>query len=69
MPPWHIDKTIGVQQFKNDTSLTDEQIKTIARWVDSGAPDSQRTSVSRANDFGASHLLTGRAHIFDIVRV
>src|SRR5713226_2043170 len=38
MPPWHIDKTVGVQQFKNDMSLTDEQIKTIARWVDSGAP-------------------------------
>jgi hypothetical protein len=37
MPPWHIDKTVGVQQFKNDISLTDEQIKTIARWVDSGA--------------------------------
>src|SRR5207253_5703695 len=38
MPPWHIDKTVGVQQFKNDMSLTDEQIKTIVRWVDSGAP-------------------------------
>src|ERR1700693_3921372 len=38
MPPWHIDKTVGVQRFKNDMSLTDEQIKTIARWVDSGAP-------------------------------
>jgi hypothetical protein len=38
MPPWHIDKTVGVQRFKNDISLTDEQINTIARWVDSGAP-------------------------------
>ena len=25
MPPWHIDKTVGVQKFKNDISLTDEQ--------------------------------------------
>jgi hypothetical protein len=38
MPPWHIDKTIGIQEFKNDRSLTDEQIETIARWVDAGAP-------------------------------
>src|SRR5688500_12457784 len=38
MPPWHIDKSVGVQQFKNDMSLTDEQIDTIVRWVDSGAP-------------------------------
>jgi hypothetical protein len=38
MPPWHIDKTIGIQKFKNDRSLTDEQIDMIVRWVDGGAP-------------------------------
>jgi hypothetical protein len=38
MPPWHIDRSVGVRQFKNDMSLTDEQIETIVRWVDSGAP-------------------------------
>jgi mono/diheme cytochrome c family protein len=38
MPPWHIDRHIGIREFKNDRSLTDEQIATIVRWVDSGAP-------------------------------
>jgi hypothetical protein len=38
MPPWHIDQSVGVQRFKNDMSLTDAQIDTIARWVDAGAP-------------------------------
>ena len=38
MPPWHIDKSVGVQKFKNDISLSDAQIDTIVRWVDSGAP-------------------------------
>src|SRR5256885_4575018 len=38
MPPWHIDKTVGVQKFKNDMSLSDEQIDTLVRWVDAGAP-------------------------------
>jgi hypothetical protein len=38
MPPWHIDKTVGIQQFQNDRSLTDGQVDTIARWVDGGAP-------------------------------
>src|SRR2546427_11634229 len=38
MPPWHIDKTVGIQQFKNDRSLSDDQIDTIFRWVDGGAP-------------------------------
>ena len=27
MPPWHIDKTIGIQEFANDISLTTEQIE------------------------------------------
>jgi cytochrome c553 len=38
MPPWHLDKTVGIQQFQNDISLSDAQIATIARWVDAGAP-------------------------------
>jgi len=38
MPPWHLDKTVGIQQFQNDISLSDEQISTIVRWVDAGAP-------------------------------
>jgi len=38
MPPWNIDKTVGIQKFKNDRSLSDEQIDTIVRWVDAGAP-------------------------------
>jgi hypothetical protein len=37
MPPWHIDKSVGIQEFKNDMSLTDEQIDTIVSWVDQGA--------------------------------
>ena len=38
MPPWHLDKTVGIQKFRNDRSLTDEQIDTIVKWVDAGAP-------------------------------
>ncbi|HSR08752.1 MAG TPA: hypothetical protein VLM42_16525 [Bryobacteraceae bacterium] len=37
MPPWHIDRSVGVQKFKNDMSLTDAQVDTIVRWVDGGA--------------------------------
>jgi hypothetical protein len=38
MPPWHIDRTVGIQSFQNDRSLSDQQIETIVRWVDGGAP-------------------------------
>ena len=37
MPPWHIDRSVGVQKFKNDMSLSDDQVDTIVRWVDGGA--------------------------------
>ena len=39
MPPWHIDTTTGIQEFKNDASLSDEQIAIISTWVDSGSPE------------------------------
>ena len=38
MPPWHLDKTVGIQSFQNDRSLSDDQIATIVRWADAGAP-------------------------------
>ena len=39
MPPWYIEKDIGIQDFKDDTSLSDAEIATIAAWVDGGAPE------------------------------
>jgi hypothetical protein len=38
MPPWYIDKNVGVRHFKNDVSLNEQEIATIVKWVDSGAP-------------------------------
>jgi hypothetical protein len=38
MPPWFIDRRIGIQHFKEDPSLGDDEIALIAKWVDSGAP-------------------------------
>ena len=38
MPPWNIDKTVGIQEFKNDRSLSDAELNTIVKWVEAGAP-------------------------------
>src|SRR5437879_10077616 len=38
MPPWYIDKSVGIHNFKNDVSLTDQEIATIAKWDDGGPP-------------------------------
>ena len=38
MPPWYVEKDIGIQHFKNDPSLSDTEIAAIAAWADGGAP-------------------------------
>jgi len=38
MPPWYIEKNIGIQQFKDDFSLSEDEIAKIAAWSDNGAP-------------------------------
>ena len=38
MPPWFIEKNVGLQKFKDDPSLSPEEVATIGAWVDSGAP-------------------------------
>src|ERR1700745_1184112 len=38
MPPWHVDRTVGIRQFKDDPSLTDQEIATLVAGVGAGAP-------------------------------
>ena len=51
MPPWHLDKTVGIRHYKNDRSLSDEDIATIARWVDNGAPQGNPADMPPAPTF------------------
>ena len=32
MPPWYIEKNIGIQHYKNDLSLSELEIAKIAKW-------------------------------------
>ena len=45
MPPWYIEKDIGIQEFKDDWSLSDAEIDTIARWADNGAPQGDQADM------------------------
>ena len=38
MPPWYVEKNIGIQEFKDDPSLRDEEIAAISTWARGGAP-------------------------------
>ena len=51
MPPWYIDRRIGIQEFKDDPSLTDGEIATIAAWVDAGAPRGNPGDAPRPVEF------------------
>ena len=48
MPPYRYDRHVGIQQLKYDLRLTEAEIQTIARWVDSGAPLGNRADLPRA---------------------
>ena len=48
MPPWPIDRNVGITEFKNDPSLSDEEVRTIVDWVDSGAPEGDRADLPEA---------------------
>ena len=38
MPPWYVEKNIGIQEYQNDPSLSDQEIAMIGKWADAGAP-------------------------------
>jgi mono/diheme cytochrome c family protein len=38
MPPYHLETYVGIQDIKNDWRLSEEEIATIAAWVEAGAP-------------------------------
>ena len=53
MPPWYIEKDVGIQDYKGDISLSAEEIALIAAWVDDGAPRGEpvdRPAVTRVVD-------------------
>jgi hypothetical protein len=54
MPPWHIDRNIGIQKFKDDPSLSDAEIQTVAKWVDAGAPRGNPSDMPPAPKFASS---------------
>src|SRR5262245_13605153 len=54
MPPWGIDPHVGIQRFKNDPSLRQDEIDTIVAWVDAGAPQGSAADVAKAREVGGS---------------
>jgi hypothetical protein len=51
MPPWHIDRNVGVSKFKDDPSLSDAEIATISAWVDAGSPEGNPADLPSPRQF------------------
>ena len=54
MPPWGIDPHIGIQSFKNDPSLRPDEVETIVKWVDAGAPMGNVADMPKPREFDDS---------------
>ncbi len=54
MPPFHVDRTIGIQSFKDDPSLSDAEIQLVARWVDAGAPQGNPAAMPPSRTFATT---------------
>jgi len=39
MPPWYVEKDVGIQHFKDDMSLDDREIDAIEHWWRAGTPE------------------------------
>ena len=60
MPPWFIDKHVGIQQYKDDFSLSEKEIASIAEWADNGAPRGNDADMPPARVFvGANEWALG----------
>src|SRR5260221_3626143 len=51
MPPWYIEKNIGIQKYKNDPSLSELEIAKIGKWADTGAALGNPTDMPPARKF------------------
>jgi len=51
MPPWYIEKDLGIQRYKNDVSLSEEEIAKIAAWADNGAPQGNPADMPAPRQF------------------
>jgi hypothetical protein len=58
MPPWYVEKNIGIQHYKDDPSLSKIEVAKIAQWVDSGAPRGNPADMPAAKTFSDGTVWT-----------
>ena len=51
MPPWYMEKDIGIQDYKFDPSLTEEELAAISTWARSGTPQGDPANAPEPLEF------------------
>ena len=59
MPPWYLERDIGIQGYKNDPSLSEEEIAMIGAWADNGAPRGDPADGPPLLDLSTNHWTIG----------
>ena len=59
MPPFFVERNIGIQEFRDAEYLRDEELAKIQAWVDHGAPEGDPADAPAAR---ASALALGESH-------
>jgi hypothetical protein len=49
MPPWHADPKYG--EWSNDRRLSQQEVDTVLKWVDAGAPEGQTSDLPKTPQF------------------
>jgi hypothetical protein len=51
MPPWYVEKNIGIQHYKDDPSLSEAELAKVSTWVKNGAPQGNAADMPPARSF------------------
>ena len=66
MPPWFIEKDIGIQHYRLDPSLSDAELAQIAQWVNNGAPRGDPADLPPAKPTGTSVWTAGEPDLITV---
>ena len=56
MPPWYVEKNIGIQEYQFDPSLSAEEVVQIATWADNGAPRGNPADMPQSTVLGGASV-------------
>jgi hypothetical protein len=67
MPPWFLEENIGIQHYKNDPSLSADEIAKVAAWADNGAPEGNPSDLPAPLDWNTAAWSIGEPDLITVL--